>query len=49
MVLLFRDEFGYLTLMKSQERAEGAAASKLISARIAELGDWRGELLATVR
>ena len=35
--------------MKSQPRAEGAAASKLISARIAELGDWRGETLARMR
>jgi hypothetical protein len=35
--------------MKSQVRAAGAAASKLISARIAELGDWRGETLARMR
>lgn len=29
--------------------ASGAAASALISARIAELGDWRGAVLAQVR
>ncbi|MBN9264939.1 MAG: DUF1801 domain-containing protein [Hyphomicrobium sp.] len=28
---------------------EGASASELIDARIAELGDWRGEMLARVR
>jgi hypothetical protein len=28
---------------------EGASASQLIDARIAELGDWRGETLARVR
>jgi hypothetical protein len=35
--------------MKSQPKAAGEAASKLISARIAELGDWRGETLAKMR
>jgi len=35
--------------MKSQPRAAGEAASKLISQRIAELGDWRGGALARVR
>jgi len=35
--------------MKSQPRAAGEAASKLISERIAELGDWRGETLARMR
>lgn len=30
-------------------KAAGPAASKLISERIAELGDWRGETLARVR
>lgn len=34
--------------MKNQ-KAAGAAASRLISERIAELGDWRGEALARVR
>ena len=29
--------------------AEGAVASALIDARIAELGDWRGAMLARVR
>jgi hypothetical protein len=33
----------------SHARAEGQAASKLISARIAELGDWRGDTLAKMR
>ena len=35
--------------MQSQPRAAGEAASKLISQRIAELGDWRGGALARVR
>jgi len=35
--------------MKSQPKAAGKAASKLISERIAELGDWRGETLARMR
>ena len=35
--------------MKSQPKAAGAAASQLISDRIAELGDWRGKTLARVR
>jgi hypothetical protein len=35
--------------MKSQTKATGKAASKLISAKIAELGDWRGETLARMR
>jgi hypothetical protein len=35
--------------MKNQPKAEGTAASKLISEKIAELGDWRGEALARVR
>ncbi len=35
--------------MKKSDRAEGPAASELISNRIAELGDWRGETLARVR
>jgi hypothetical protein len=35
--------------MKSQPKAAGQAASKLISARIAELGDWRGDTLARMR
>jgi hypothetical protein len=35
--------------MKSQPKAAGAAASKQISERIAELGDWRGETLARMR
>jgi hypothetical protein len=35
--------------MKSQMKAAGEAASKLISEKIAELGDWRGETLARMR
>ena len=35
--------------MKSQPKAAGKAASKLISERIAELGDWRGHTLARMR
>jgi hypothetical protein len=35
--------------MKSQPKAAGKPASKLISERIAELGDWRGDTLAKVR
>ena len=35
--------------MKGQPKASGVAASRLISARIAELGDWRGHALARMR
>ena len=35
--------------MKSQPKAADKPASKLISERIAELGDWRGETLAKMR
>ena len=35
--------------MKSQPKTAGKAASKLISKRIAELGDWRGDALARMR
>ena len=35
--------------MKSQPKEAGKAADKLISQRIAELGDWRGETLARMR
>jgi hypothetical protein len=35
--------------MKSQPEAAGKAASELISERIAELGDWRGDTLARMR
>ena len=35
--------------MKSQPKAEGKAAEKLISERIAELDDWRGVALARMR
>ena len=35
--------------MKSQPKPAGKAASKLISERIAELGDWRGDTLARMR
>ncbi|QDE99162.1 hypothetical protein BHS05_26910 [Myxococcus xanthus] len=33
----------------SQPKTDGESASTLISGRIAELGDWRGEALARVR
>jgi hypothetical protein len=35
--------------MKSAAKTAGPAASKLISERIAELGDWRGTTLARMR
>lgn len=35
--------------MKSQPKVGSTAASTLISQRIAELGDWRGETLARMR
>jgi hypothetical protein len=35
--------------MKKSDASEGPSASVLISKRIAELGDWRGEMLAKVR
>jgi hypothetical protein len=35
--------------MKSQPKAAGDAASRLINERIAELGDWRGDTLARMR
>ncbi len=35
--------------MKTQPKPAGEAASKLISERIAELGDWRGDTLARMR
>jgi len=35
--------------MKKETKAEGKAASKLISERIAGLGDWRGDTLARMR
>jgi hypothetical protein len=35
--------------MKKSEAGESQSASKLISQRIAELGDWRGDTLARMR
>jgi hypothetical protein len=35
--------------MKKPDASQGQSASKLISKRIAELGDWRGETLARMR
>ena len=35
--------------MKSRPKPAGKAASKLISERIGELGDWRGDTLARMR
>jgi len=36
-------------MMASETKKAGPEASALISARIAELGDWRGETLARMR
>ena len=36
-------------MKRSGAKQEGESASQLISQRIAELGDWRGETLAYVR
>jgi hypothetical protein len=35
--------------MKTSDASQGQPASELISKRIAELGDWRGETLARMR
>jgi hypothetical protein len=35
--------------MKKSDASQGQSASELISKRIAELGDWRGKMLAKVR
>jgi len=35
--------------MKKSDASQGQSASELISRRIAELGDWRGETLARMR
>ncbi len=35
--------------MKESDASEGQPAAELISNRIAELGDWRGETLSTMR
>jgi hypothetical protein len=35
--------------MKKSDASQGQSASELISARIAELGDWRGETLGVMR
>jgi hypothetical protein len=37
------------TTPRAEARPDGESASELISRRIAELGDWRGETLARVR
>jgi len=36
-------------MKRSAARHEGESASQLISTRIAELGDWRGETLGRIR
>jgi len=36
-------------MKRSGAKAEGESASQLISKRIAELGDWRGETLGRIR
>jgi hypothetical protein len=38
-----------MTTMKKSGASQGQSASELISARIAELGDWRGETLGRMR
>src|SRR5256885_4776181 len=38
-----------MTTMKKSDASEGRSASALISSRIAELGDWRGETLSRMR
>src|SRR6059036_2600859 len=35
--------------MKKSDASQGQSASELISKRIAELGDWRGETLSRMR
>ena len=35
--------------MTSHQKAAGAAASRLITTKIADLGDWRGDTLARIR
>ena len=35
--------------MKTSDTSEGRSASELISKKVAELGDWRGEALSRVR
>jgi hypothetical protein len=35
--------------MKKSDASQGQSASKLISERIAELGDWRGKTLSRIR
>jgi hypothetical protein len=35
--------------MTESDASQGQSASELISKRIAELGDWRGETLSTMR
>lgn len=35
--------------MKKSDASQGQSASELISTRIAELGDWRGEILGRMR
>jgi hypothetical protein len=35
--------------MKTSGASQGQSASKLISKRIAELGDWRGKTLSRMR
>jgi hypothetical protein len=37
------------TMKRSEARQEGESASQLISRRIADLGDWRGETLGRIR
>ncbi len=36
-------------MKRTETKQEGASAARLISTRIAELGDWRGETLGRIR
>jgi hypothetical protein len=40
---------GVATMKRSGAKPAGGSASQLISNRIAELGDWRGEMLGRIR
>jgi hypothetical protein len=47
--LLFKYHLLYDENMKKSGASQGQSALELISKRIAELGDWRGETLSTMR
>ena len=39
----------YLSISETPDAGQGSSAAELISKRIAELGDWRGDTLGTMR